>query len=129
MSGNCPFCSLPDSRIILENELVVSFWDGYPVSAGHALIIPRRHVETWFELSTDEQAALASAIGHVRSQIEIDHAPDAYNIGINSGQAAGQTISHIHVHVIPRYQGDVEDPRGGVRWVVPDKAPYWSDSE
>lgn len=129
MSGNCPFCSLPANRIILEAELAVSFWDGYPVSPGHALIVPRRHVETWFDLSAEEQAAMTAAIDEVRARIEKEHSPDAYNIGINSGRAAGQTVPHVHVHVIPRYEGDVDDPRGGVRCVVPAKANYWSESE
>ncbi|NNE33980.1 MAG: HIT family protein [Rhodothermales bacterium] len=128
MSGTCPFCSLRINRIILETELVVGLWDGYPVSSGHALVVPRRHVETWFELSADEQAAMISTIDEVRARIEKEHSPDAYNIGMNSGRAAGQTVPHAHVHVIPRYEGDVDDPRGGVRWVIPDKAAYWSDS-
>ena len=128
MSGTCPFCSPRNNRIILETELVVGLWDGYPVSSGHALVVPRRHVETWFELSADEQAAMISTIDEVRARIEKEHSPDAYNIGVNSGRAAGQTVPHAHVHVIPRYEGDVDDPRGGVRWVIPDKAAYWSDS-
>ena len=128
MSGNCPFCSLPADRIILESELVAGFWDGYPISPGHALIVPRRHAETWFDLSAEEQAAMTAVINEVRACIEEEHSPDAYNIGVNSGPAAGQTVPHVHVHVIPRYEGDVDDPRGGVRCVVPAKANYWSKS-
>ena len=128
MSAKCPFCCLPGDRVILETELLVGLWDGFPVSPGHALLVPRRHVETWFEISPGEQAALVGAIDHVRERIEQAHSPDAYNIGVNSGEAAGQTVPHVHLHIIPRYQGDVEDPRGGVRWVIPDSAVYWDES-
>jgi len=97
------------------------------VSPGHTLIVPNRHVATWFEATPEEQQALLEAIAEARRRIEKNHAPDGYNIGINSGEAAGQTVRHLHVHVIPRYAGDVTDPRGGVRWVIPDKAAYWED--
>ena len=122
----CPFCSLPEERVVLDLGAVRIIFDGYPVSAGHALIIPRRHVATWQELNEAERAAITRAISAVQDLIREQQAPDAFNIGINDGAAAGQTVPHLHVHVIPRYDGDVADPRGGVRWVIADKADYWS---
>ena len=105
----------------------MGLWDGYPVSPGHALIVPKRHVREWFDIDQDEQTAVVNAISKVRQEIESRYSPAAYNIGINSGEAAGQTVPHLHVHVIPRYDGDVKDPRGGVRWIIPDKAAYWEE--
>lgn len=120
----CPFCNLSPERIIHRDDLVVAFWDGFPVSPGHALVATRRHVRAWFDASPDEQRAIVDALPAVRAAIEASHRPDAYNIGTNAGAAAGQTIDHLHVHVIPRYAGDVADPRGGVRGVIPGKARY-----
>jgi diadenosine tetraphosphate (Ap4A) HIT family hydrolase len=100
-------------------------WDGYPVSLGHALIVPRRHVASWSALTANEKAAIMAGGDAVRAQIDERYHPHAYNVGYNDGAAAGQTIMHFHLHVIPRYQGDATDPRGGVRWVLPDKAAYW----
>ena len=122
---NCPFCPPADGRIVYEAELVIALWDGFPFSPGHALLVPKRHVATWFDASPAEQQELMSSIGRVASEIEKRHKPAGYNIGINSGKAAGQTVDHLHVHVIPRYEGDVDDPRGGIRWLIPDKAAYW----
>lgn len=122
---DCPFCQ-PNSEIIFyEDELVLGLWDQFPISPGHALLIPKRHVETWFEASPEEQQALTQALAHAKAIIEMQHQPDGYNIGINSGKAAGQTISHLHVHLIPRYEGDVPEPRGGIRHVISTKANYW----
>ncbi|TQE97529.1 MAG: HIT family protein, partial [Spiribacter salinus] len=112
-----------------ESDLVIGLWDQYPVSPGHALLIPRRHIAGWFDATPEEQQALTSALAQARSAIEESHQPDGYNIGINSGEAAGQTVHHLHVHLIPRYQGDSDDPRGGVRHVIPGKADYWTKSE
>lgn len=120
----CPFCTLPDEQCVLVTPLVRAFPDRFPVSPGHTLIAPRQHVRDWFSASPEEQAALWSAIDAVREAIERKHAPDGYNLGINVGTAAGQTVPHLHLHVIPRYDGDVPDPRGGVRYVIPDKANY-----
>jgi superfamily II DNA or RNA helicase/HKD family nuclease len=120
----CPFCDPHRNRVFLEHPLVIGLWDGYPVSPGHALLIPRRHIATWFESSREEKAALIDAIEDAKAAIERRFSPDAYNIGINVGRAAGQTIFHLHLHVIPRYNGDVSDPRGGVRHVVPAKGNY-----
>jgi diadenosine tetraphosphate (Ap4A) HIT family hydrolase len=120
----CPFCQPARERIIFEKTLVVALWDAFPVNRGHALIIPRRHVPTWFDASAEERVALMAAVDEARDLIVARFAPDGFNIGINVGQAAGQTVFHLHVHLIPRYDGDVTDPRGGVRWVVPAQGNY-----
>jgi diadenosine tetraphosphate (Ap4A) HIT family hydrolase len=126
----CPFCHLEAGRVFLDTGLVLGFWDLFPVSPGHALLVPRRHVPSWFEATPAEQQALAGAIGAARAAIEErartrgDALPDGYNVGFNAGEAAGQTVFHAHVHVIPRYQGDNPSPRGGIRAVLPGKAAY-----
>lgn len=99
-------------------------WDAFPVSAGHALLIPMRHVATWFDATPEEQHSLIRALDVAKAEIDQRYRPDGYNIGINAGAAAGQTIFHLHVHLMPRYARDVPDPRGGVRHVIPDKANY-----
>jgi ATP adenylyltransferase len=124
----CLFCKPPGYRIFFRAELVIGLWDAYPVSPGHALLIPRRHVPTWFEASVEERGALIGAIDAAKAVIEREHRPNGYNIGINCGAAAGQTIFHLHIHLIPRFLGDVADPRGGVRHVMPDKANYLSSN-
>lgn len=100
--------------------------DGFPVSPGHTLIIPKRHVSSFFEITESERADLLSLLTAARNDLEREYHPAGYNIGINDGPAAGQTVAHLHIHLIPRYEGDRPDPRGGVRWVLPDKADYWS---
>jgi superfamily II DNA or RNA helicase/diadenosine tetraphosphate (Ap4A) HIT family hydrolase len=126
----CPFCTPDLARVFLATELVLGLWDGFPVSAGHALLITRRHVADWFQATADEQAALTTAISQARTLIEERATregrpkPDGYNVGFNAGAAAGQTVFHLHVHVIPRHAGDVADPRGGIRNVIPGKANY-----
>jgi diadenosine tetraphosphate (Ap4A) HIT family hydrolase len=127
ITPTCPFCSLPDSRIVIGNERGVVIRDAYPVSLGHTLIIPRRHVGSFFDLAGPEQAALLELLGRARTALDAEHRPDGFNIGINDGPAAGQTVAHLHIHLIPRYAGDCTDPRGGVRWIFPDKADYWSN--
>ena len=128
-NGACPFCRIEAGRVAWSSPLTIAFWDVYPVSLGHALVVPRRHAESWSELTADEKAALTEGIDAIRALIDERYEPHAYNVGFNDGEAAGQTITHFHVHVIPRYQGDVLDPRGGVRWVLPDKAAYWLSTE
>lgn len=126
----CPFCIPGADRAFFQSDLVLAQWDAFPVSPGHALLVTRRHVPTWFDATPSEQQALTAALADVRTAIEQRAqregrpAPDGYNIGINAGAAAGQTIFHLHVHVIPRYAGDVADARGGVRHVIPSKANY-----
>jgi len=121
----CPFCVLPRDRIVLERELALGFRDGFPVSPGHTLIIPRRHVASFFEVTDAERADLMSLLAAARDDLDRQFRPAGYNIGINDGAAAGLTVPHLHIHLIPRYVGDRDDPRGGVRWVLPDKAAYW----
>lgn len=183
--GHCPFCSIDPQRIIQSNEHGFAVRDGFPVSEGHSLIIPKRHVGSFFDLSTEEQHALLELLNETRMSFrtsdseekslsssfrpsslsfrpkgeisspslsfrrseateksteissekspsyvipnEREESPSAFNIGINDGAAAGQTVPHCHIHLIPRYKGDVADPRGGVRWVIADKADYWSE--
>jgi diadenosine tetraphosphate (Ap4A) HIT family hydrolase len=98
--------------------------DGFPVARGHSLIVPRRHVSSFFELTVDERLAILELLDRSKIQLDGQYAPAGYNIGINDGVAAGQTVMHLHVHLIPRYKGDVADPRGGVRWIFPEKAAY-----
>ena len=124
-TGGCPFCEPNLAQLFYEDELVRCIWDGFPLSAGHALLVPRRHVASWFDTTGPERLALVEAIDRAKAAIERERAPDGYNIGVNVGAAAGQTVFHLHVHVIPRYRGDVADPRGGVRHVIPGKARYW----
>lgn len=126
---DCPFCRLETNRILLESEFAVAFSDGFPVAKGHTLVIPKRHVASLFELSGDEQAAVWALVAQVRAVLLAELRPDGFNVGLNDGPAAGQTVMHAHVHVIPRRHGDVADPRGGVRWVVPGKAAYWAGGQ
>lgn len=107
----------------------MGLWDAYPVNPGHALLVPRRHVADWFEASHDECQALMEGVQAARAAILESHEPDGFNLGLNLGEAAGQTVFHLHVHLIPRYAGDVDDPRGGVRCLIPGKARYWEASD
>jgi superfamily II DNA or RNA helicase/diadenosine tetraphosphate (Ap4A) HIT family hydrolase len=120
----CPFCDPPRDRVFLESDLVLGIWDAFPVCDGHALLVPRRHVASWFDATDAERQALTQAIDTAREAICRSHEPDGFNIGINVGAAAGQTVFHLHVHVIPRYSNDVPDPRGGVRHVIPGRGNY-----
>ncbi|MBL0226795.1 MAG: HIT family protein [Geobacteraceae bacterium] len=121
----CPFCNLDHSRIIIENTHSIAFHDGFPVTLGHSLIVPKRHVASFFEATKEEQSAIFELLAEMRQLVLSERSPDGFNIGINDGTAAGQTVMHLHIHLIPRYAGDTEDPRGGVRWIMPEKAPYW----
>jgi diadenosine tetraphosphate (Ap4A) HIT family hydrolase len=125
MTKPCPFCTLPPERIIDSNNLALVIRDGYPISPGHTLVIPKRHIGSWFEITQTEQEALLNLLTKSKAVLETEFKPDGYNIGINDGSTAGQTVPHLHVHLIPRYEGDQEDPRGGVRWIIPGKAKYW----
>ncbi|MBT0733708.1 HIT family protein [Methanoculleus bourgensis] len=107
-----------------ENNLCYARYDGYPISPGHLLIIPFRHVAGFFDTTDEEQQALLSLIRDCRRLLDERFHPDGYNIGVNVGEATGQTVMHLHVHLVPRYSGDVENPRGGVRGVIPDKRIY-----
>ncbi|MFM1987180.1 MAG: hypothetical protein RJA99_137 [Pseudomonadota bacterium] len=124
--ATCPFCTLPAARIVASNDLAIAIRDGYPISPGHTLIIPRRHVASIADTSSDELGSLWSLLAEARRGLDASLKPSGYNIGVNDGVAAGQTVMHLHVHLIPRFAGDRADPRGGVRWIVPEKADYWS---
>jgi len=127
MLNRCPLCARAhEEDAIASNAFAMAVADGFPLNPGHALVIPRRHIADLFELEPDELAALWALVPVVCDAIKRSHRPHGFNIGINVGQAAGQTVAHAHVHVIPRYNGDVPDPRGGVRWVLPERADYWS---
>ena len=127
MDKNCPFCGLKSDRIISESDHTITIRDGFPVSEGHTLIIPKRHVQSFFDLKAIEKAAILQALDEAKEALDKEFSPDGYNIGINDGEAAGQTVMHLHVHLIPRYKGDTEDPRGGVRHIFPEKAKYWEE--
>ena len=126
MTATCAFCSLAPGRIILANDLAIAFRDGFPVSPGHTLVIPRRHVGSFFDTTVEERAALFALLDAAKAGVDSEFRPDGYNIGVNDGAAAGQTVPHLHLHLIPRFVGDKKEPRGGVRWIIPDKADYWS---
>ena len=119
---NCIFCG--DPSMVIENELAFAHYDSYPVNPGHCLIIPRRHVAEYFEATTEEKAAIWALVDKMKTILDEEHKPDGYNVGVNIGKAAGQSVHHIHIHMIPRYKGDMEDPRGGVRGVIPHKQKY-----
>ena len=119
----CLFCG--EQKIILENALAYVTRDSYPITPGHTLIIPRRHVPSMFDLTMEERMAMLELLDGAKRNIDELYRPDGYNIGINDGIAAGQSILHLHIHLMPRYKGDKADPRGGVRWILPEKAAYW----
>lgn len=125
----CAFCTLPFQRILGENNHAIWIRDGFPVSPGHSLVIPKRHMGSFFEATDHEREALLGLLDIAKAAAESEFHPAGYNIGINDGAAAGQTVPHLHIHLIPRYEGDVEDPRGGVRWIMPSKADYWSNRD
>ena len=125
MDNNCPFCRVEVEReVIASSALSLAFYDGFPVSPGHALIIPKRHVSSFFDLTKEEQSDLFCLADEVKRIVDERYHPDGYNVGINVGEAAGQSIFHVHLHLIPRYKGDVLNPRGGVRGVIPSKQNY-----
>lgn len=127
MKSECIFCdylNLDPEDIIADNQLFYSRWDKNPVSNGHLLIIPKRHIESFFSLNDQDLLAMYALIKEAKIAVEKQYHPDGYNIGVNDGIAAGRTIHHFHLHIIPRYEGDVEDPRGGVRHILPGKGFY-----
>jgi diadenosine tetraphosphate (Ap4A) HIT family hydrolase len=119
----CLFCKDPRG-VSIQHELAYSARDSYPASPGHTVVIPRRHVSSFFDLTPEEVAACMGLIKEEKKIIDEEFNPDGYNIGVNVGPAAGQSIFHVHIHIIPRYKGDVENPQGGVRHVIPKKAYY-----
>jgi diadenosine tetraphosphate (Ap4A) HIT family hydrolase len=130
-----PFLNISQSDWITSNDLVFSIWDGYPVSPGHALIITKRLVSSWWDTAPDEQRAILDLLPEVKGIIlAAGWKPSGWNIGVNVGVTSGQTVPHLHMHLIPRYSGDMADPRGGVRHVIPDRgnyrvSPHYKDSQ
>lgn len=120
----CPFCQLMEPDCLLESKLACVIQDAYPVSPGHLLVVPRRHVEDFFALQPQEVQAMMELVWGAKELLSGQYRPDGFNVGINVGAAAGQTIAHVHIHLIARYRGDVADPRGGVRAVIPGKSKY-----
>jgi len=120
----CPFCKPFVDEIVARNDLCYARWDRYPVSKGHLLLMPFRHTPDFFSMTEKEKKALIALIGECREIIVENFKPDGYNIGMNIGAAAGQTILHCHCHMIPRYTGDVKRPKGGIRGIVPGKRGY-----
>ena len=119
-----PFLALPPTAWLASNALAFAIPDGYPVSVGHTLIVPRRLIASWWEATEAEREALLALADDVKALLEQRHAPDGWNLGVNVGRAAGQTVAHLHLHVIPRYDGDVADPRGGVRHALAGKGNW-----
>lgn len=126
VANGCAFCNLSPSRVLSSSAHAIVIRDGFPVAAGHTLVIPRRHVGSFFDITDEERDELFALLASARQRLEAEFHPDGYNIGINDGAAAGQTVPHLHIHLIPRYRGDCQDPRGGVRWIFPEKADYWA---
>lgn len=125
VNNPCLFCNLPENlQIQAENDLAFAIFDGFPVNPGHVLVIPKRHVANYFDLTQEEVLAINSLLSEMKSVVDAKYHPDGYNIGVNVGEKAGQSVFHVHVHLIPRYTGDVENPRGGVRGVIPAKQKY-----
>ena len=121
---NCIFCNMQKERVVLENDLGYAMYDGFPVNPGHLLIIPKRHFSNFFEATDTERTALFSLVDDAKKILDQKFQPEGYNVGINIGEAAGQSVMHLHIHLIPRYIGDVEKPKGGVRGVIPSKQSY-----
>lgn len=123
MSSGCIFCR-PDRSVLAESELSLAFLDSFPVSTGHALIVPKRHVVTIWEMTTEEYTDAFNLVRQVKDVLQEKYAPQGFNVGVNCGETAGQSVFHAHIHVIPRYTGDVPKPRGGVRNIIPGKGNY-----
>jgi diadenosine tetraphosphate (Ap4A) HIT family hydrolase len=122
----CIFCEYLENRekIVFENNLAFAIYDGFPVNKGHMLIMPKRHVSSYFELSEDEKNDINFLLEISKKHVDQLFNPDGYNVGFNEGIYGGQTIMHCHVHLIPRYIGDVDNPKGGIRGVIPKKQKY-----
>jgi diadenosine tetraphosphate (Ap4A) HIT family hydrolase len=120
----CIFCDPDAASVVLENDKAYARHDAYPVSPGHLLVIPKRHVASLFDTTPEELADLWELVGMAKEFLDAEYRPDGYNIGVNVGRAAGQSVIHLHVHVIPRYAGDMDEPKGGVRGVIPERQRY-----
>lgn len=124
-----PFLLIPEDIRLASNDLAFAFLDANPASPGHALVVPRRVVASWFDTTPEEQIALLELVSTVKLQLDATYRPDGYNVGFNDGDAAGQTTFHLHIQVIPRYRGDMADPRGGVRHAVAGHGYYPTSRE
>lgn len=122
MKANCIFCKL--DKTVVKNDLAYVRYDKYPVTKGHSLILPVRHVSNFFELTDEERISIFHLLDELKVLLDKEFNPDGYNIGINIGESAGQTVWHAHMHLIPRYEGDIDNPQGGVRGVIPGKQKY-----
>lgn len=123
---DCVFCQnfMPNKEPLLQNKLAIAYFDEFPVSKGHILIISKRHATTFFDLTKEEQISLITLLNECKEYIDKKYNPDGYNVGLNCGEFAGQSVMHVHMHLIPRYKGDVSNPRGGVRGIIPNKKNY-----
>ena len=122
--NQCPFCKPSEEDIIFKNDLCYARFDRYPVNKGHILIIPFRHFDSYFDATKEEKIAFIELIDEAKEYLDKNFKPDGYNIGVNIGKEAGQTVFHVHIHLIPRYKWDMENPEGGVRGVIPEKQKY-----
>jgi len=123
----CLFCdrdNKKEHKIILENDFCYARWDNFPVSRGHLEVVPKPHISSFFDINKEQLVQLYTLIKEAKTMIQKEYSPDGYNIGINEGDAAGRTVHHLHIHLIPRYRGDVEDPHGGIRNIIPGKGKY-----
>lgn len=123
---DCVFCQnfIPNKKPLLQNKLAIAYFDEFPVSKGHILIISKRHATTFFDLTKEEQISLITLLNECKEYIDKKYNPDGYNFGLNCGEFAGQSVMHVHMHLIPRYKGDVSNPRGGIRGIIPNKKNY-----
>ncbi|KLU59934.1 AP-4-A phosphorylase [Peptococcaceae bacterium CEB3] len=129
MPSDCIFCSQPQTEVLAENKLAQAFLDRYPLNHGHTLIVPKRHFASLFDATDEEMFGILELLHEVKKKLDQRFAPDGYNVGVNVGEAAGQTVFHLHVHVIPRYLGDVPDPRGGIRRIKKSLVPWAGEGE
>lgn len=123
----CLFCDRTNQKkheIILENDSCYARWDNFPISTGHLEVIPKNHIDSFFDLDNRQLIQLFSLLKDVKEIVQDRYKPDSYNIGLNEGKVAGRTVEHLHIHLIPRYKGDVDDPQGGIRNVIPGKGKY-----
>ena len=123
MITNCIFCNL-DRSLLSESKFAIAFLDSFPVSMGHAMIIPRRHIVTIWDMTPEEYEDAFNLVREVKNVLQKQFDPQGFNVGVNCGEVAGQSVFHAHIHVIPRYTGDVPSPRGGVRNIIPGKGSY-----
>ncbi len=123
---DCIFCQnfIPNKKPLLQNKFAIAYFDEFPVSKGHILIISKRHATTFFDLTKEEQISLITLLNECKEYIDKKYNPDGYNVGLNCGEFAGQSVMHVHMHLIPRYKGDVSNPRGGIRGIIPNKKNY-----